>query len=259
MTEPESIFERAEKKMAEEKKSRLEQSQGIGEAGIPDDEPEPQQTAQAVWSDTVNLGADKLSIPYITLAQGLSKAVTEDKAKMGQWLMQGYEPYDEIIIVPLKFGVSRNYSIENANKDRITACYSPTGAEHGIALLEEGPGMPCEDCPLSDWQPTDRVDDKGRKQNDPPPCKESYDFLVWSETHGTLARIGFRSNALKAGRLLATLGKTKGLASFAVELASHKEQKKNFTFAVPDVTIIGGEQGESYVEMGQSILALGAG
>lgn len=240
-------------------KSRLDQTQG--EAPIPADmvdspEGEPQNQTQAVWSDTVDLDASKLQIPFITLAQGLSKAVLEDKAKMGDFLVTGYDPVKELIIVPLKFGVSRNYSERNDKNEMITACYSPTGVEHGIALTPEGPGLPCMECPLKDWQPTDRVDKSGRKINDPPPCKESYDFLVWSETHGTLARMGFRSTGLKAGRLLATLGKTKGLAQFAVNLTSTRKTANGFTFAVPEVTIIGGEQGAEYVEMGQSVLAL---
>jgi hypothetical protein len=243
-------------------RSRLDRTmgeQGVTPEGMDDSfESEPQNTTAAVWSDTVDLDASKLQIPFITLAQGLSKAVLEDKAKMGQFLVSGYEPVSEVIIVPLKFGVSRNYSERNDKGEMVTACYSPTGVEHGIALLPEGPGLPCGDCPLKDWQPTDKVVN-GRKQNSPPPCKESYDFLVWSETHETLARMGFRSTGLKAGRLLATLGKTKGLAQFAVSLTSSRKTANGFTFAVPEVSIIGGEQGRDYVEMGQSILALNPG
>jgi hypothetical protein len=242
------------------KKSRLDQTLGDQGNDVPTElldspEAEPQNQGAAVWSDTVDLGADKLQIPFIVLAQGLTKAVLDDKAKMGQFIVTGYDPVNEVILVPLKFGVSRNYSERNEANELVTACYSPTGVEHGIALTPEGPGIACGDCPLKDWQPTDRVVN-GRKINDPPPCKESYDFLVWSETHETLARIGFRSTGLKAGRLLATLGKTKGLAKFAVSLTATKKTAKGYTFAVPEVTILGGEQGAEIVEMGQQVLAL---
>lgn len=251
--------EQAEEQGATFGKSRLDKTMGQ-ESGIPvsqlgEEAAEPQNTASAVWSDTVTLSPDKLQIPFISIAQGLSKAVMDDKAKMGDFLVTGYDPVKEVIIVPLKFGVSRNYSIRNDKNEMVSACYSPTGVEHGIAQLPEGPGLPCNECPLSDWQPTDKVVN-GRKVNDPPPCKESYDFLVWSETHETLARIGFRSTGLKTGRLLATLGKTKGLGMFAVSLTSTRKTSNGFTYAVPEVTIIGGEEGRAYVDMGQSILAL---
>lgn len=245
--------------LEDQKATRLEQTQGkaatVGDRVEDGPESEPQNAASANWSSTVDLGADKLQIPFITLAQGLSKAVLDDKAKMGDYLCTGYEPEKIIKIVPLKFGVSRNFSDRNEKNELITACYSPTGHEHGIALTPEGPGIPCDDCPLKDWQPTDRIVN-GRKVNDPPPCKESFDFLVWSETHQTLARIGFRSTGLKTGRLLATLGKSRGLASFAVSLSSSRKTANGFTFAVPELTILSGEEGEGIVDMGQTVLAL---
>lgn len=242
--------------------SRLDQTQGTaGAETVEDDSPQPQEQVQPLWSDTVDIPQDQLTIPFLTLGQAMSKAVRDENnpAKEGDWLLQGYEPVKAVVLVPLRFGISRNLSEEGEEGGLETICYSPTGHEHGIALKPEGPGIPCDDCPLREWQPTDRTDARGRKINNPPPCKESYDFLAYSETHGTFVRVGFRSTGLRSGRLLATLGKTRGLGTFAVTLGSVGQQGKRGMFRVPTVTIMGNEQAGPALETAAAMLALSAG
>lgn len=218
----------------------------------------PQAVAQrAVWSSTVDIPTDQLQIPYLTLVQANSRAVSDEIAKMGQWLVEGYPPENNVILVPLQFGLSRRYSIDKEG-DIKTACYAPTGTPHGIALEPEGPGMECADCPLAQWTPTGKVKANGMAENSPPLCKESYDFMCWSATHEIPVRVGFRSTGLKAGRLVATLGKTKGLGNFAINLSSKKETGRQI-YAVPVVMALTPEEAEDYLSTAQAIAAVSSG
>lgn len=215
---------------------------------------EPQENLPAVaaqWSDTVTLSAEDLVIPYLTLAQGLHPQVADGHARMGQWLVEGYEAMDSVVIVPLRFGVSRRLSVL-VGSENVTKCYSATGTGFGIG----DPGIQCAECPMADWQPTDEITADGRKKNAPPPCKESYDFMAWSVDHGTLVKVGFKSTGMKTGRLLATLGKTKGLGNFAVRLASVKAAGAKFSYVQPTATILSGPQAEEAIVTGREMLAL---
>lgn len=215
-----------------------------------------QEFQGAVWSDTVTIDPTKLSIPFLTLTQSNSKAVVNEQAKMGQWVLDGYPPSDTVVIVPMKYGESRRYSIEQ-NNQLVTACYCPTGGNHGIALLPEGPGMECAECPLAQWTPTDKKGPTGRAVNAAPLCKEAFDFIAFSATHSMPVKISFRSTAVKVGRQIAGIGLVKGLGQFAVELGSKKEQKGNMIFSIPTVMILDQEEAEQYLDT--AVRALGSG
>lgn len=190
--------------------------------------------AAPMWSDTVALDPDMIQIPYLKLAQGLSPEVTRENAvaKMGDWLLPGYEPEKSVIIVPLQFGQSRTYSTKEDGNFQIL-CQSPVGHEHGIGE----PGIPCAECPLKDWQPTDKINERGQKVNAPPPCQAALEFVAWDDTHQTIVRLSFRSTATQAGRQLAMLGATRGLGQFPVRLSSARKTGK-YTYAVPLVELI---------------------
>lgn len=210
----------------------------------------------AVWSDTVTMDPTKLAIPFLTLTQSNSKAVIEERAKMGQWILDGYPAEDSVILVPLKYGESRRYSIEQ-NKELVTACYAPTGGKHGIAMLPEGPGMECSQCPLAEWTPTDKIGPTGRPINNPPLCKESFDFIAFSATHSMPIKISFRSTSVKIGRQIAGIGMVKGLGQFAVELGSTKVSRGNMMYSVPTIMVLDSEEAEQYLDV--AVRALGAG
>lgn len=215
-------------------------------------------SAAAVWSDTVDIPTEQLQVPWLTLTQGLSKAVTDDQAKMGQWYANGYGAFDTITIVPLQFGISRRYAVEDKDSENglLTHCYSPTGHEHGIAETELGPGIACAECPLKDWTPTDQRDERGRIKNAPPLCKESLDFLVWCDEIQSPARMSFRSTGSAAGRQIATLGRTRGLKNFAIELGAMKKSNGRFTFAVPTVKMIAGDVANDVVDTARIFLGI---
>jgi hypothetical protein len=257
------VWLQSEKETKSMGKSRLEKTMGNqGAAAPPVDTGEPVEAGatMAVWSSEIDLGIEELGVPFMTLLQGLSKAVTAEgsTAKMGEWFINGYAPEKVVEFVPLQFGISRNYGLPDP-KDEDTLvqhCWSPTGVEHGIAVTELGPGIPCADCSLKDWQPTDVVKN-GRKVNAPPPCKRSLDFLGYSVTHGTLVRVGFRSTGEKAGRQLAMLAKNKGLGQFKVELGSERSQGGRYVYAVPTVTVL--EPDPNELGMARDMIGLPSG
>lgn len=224
--------------------SKLDASMG---AEVPNFMPEDagdivQGNSQPIWSDEVDLDADSLGIPFLSLMQGLSKAVTAENStvKMGDYMITGYDPVKEVQLVPLKFGVSRSFSTQDEEGALVQHCYAPTAPEkmtHGIALDSDGPGILCESCALKDWTPTDKVVN-GRKQNAKPQCVASYDFLCFSITHETLCRIGFKSASAAVGRQLAMLAKTKGLGKIMVEVGSERTNNGKFTYAKATMRIL---------------------
>jgi hypothetical protein len=214
----------------------------------------------AVWSTEIDLDVSELGVPFMSLMQGLSKAVTAENStvRMGDWFVNGFPPEKTVEFVPLQFGISRNYALPDPEDPDtfVQHCYSPTGVEHGIAVTELGPGIPCAGCALKEWQPTDQVKN-GRKVNAPPLCKRSLDFLGFSITHGSLVRVGFRSTGEKAGRQLAMLAKNKGLGRFMVELGSERSSNGKFTYAVPTVTVL--EPDAEILAAASSLIALPSG
>lgn len=220
--------------VAEQKRTKFADT--LAMPGIGDDTHAQSAPAAAPqWSDSVALDPEFIQIPYLKLAQGLSPEVTRENAtaRMGQWLLQGYQEEDSVIIVPLQFGQSRLYSVKTDDGGFEKLCESPVGHEHGIGT----PGIACAECPLKDWQPTDRVNENGRKVNAPPPCQAALEFVAWSETHQMIVRLSFRSTGTQAGRQLAMLGATRGLGQFPVRLSSARKSGK-FTYAVPVVELI---------------------
>lgn len=232
-------------------KSKFEQS--IGDAGtVPQDDGLPEYdtlapSGVAVWSDTINVENDGGSAPFLSLVQPNSKLVTDEVAKAGQWYTQGFDAESAVIIVPMKFGLSRRFSIET-DAGFQTACFSPTGVEHGTALMNEGPGIPCHDCELSKWTDTGELSANGRPKQRPPVCKESYDFLCFSVTHEMFVRIGFKSTGIKTGKLIAQLARTKGLGNFAVTLGSERVTGGKFNYVVPTARIMSADNARSAID-----------
>lgn len=223
-------------------------------------EPMEAGSAMALWSTEIDLGVEELGVPFMSLMQGLSKAVTAENStvRMGDWFVNGFPPEKTVTFVPLQFGVSRNYALPNPEDEDelIQHCYSPTGNEHGIAVTELGPGIACAGCALKEWTPTDQVKN-GRKVNAPPLCKRSLDFLGYSVTHGTLVRVGFRSTGEKAGKQIAMLAKNKGLGHFVIELGSERSSGGKYTYAVPTVTVL--EPDANLLAEATSLIGLPAG
>lgn len=214
--------------------------------------------ALAQWSTTVDIDITSLPTPWLSLQQGLSKAVTAENSKvvMGDWYSEGYEPLKSFTFIPLLFGLSRNYSTQDSEGELVQHCYSPSGAEHGIAIDELGPGIACAGCKLREWQPTDEVKN-GRKVNRPPACKVSYDFQGYVPELEGIFKLGFRSTSEQTGAKIAMLCKNRGLGNVAVEIGSERASNGRFTYAKAKMTIT--EPTPEMISTARDLLALPSG
>lgn len=240
--------------------SRLDKTMGDQgkEAPVIGDDGGAPDTIGANWQSTVNIDISAMPIPWLSLQQGLSKAVTAENSKvvMGDWYAEGYDALKSFTFIPLLFGVSRSYSTQDSDGDLIQHCYSPAGAEHGIAVDESGPGIACAGCALREWQPTDQVKN-GRIVNRPPACKMSYDFQGYVPELEGIFKVGFRSTSEQTGAKIAMLCKNRGLGNVAVEIGSERASNGKFTFAKAKMTVTNVEP--ELLEGARALLALPSG
>jgi hypothetical protein len=232
----------------------------VMDSTIPD-EGSIEADTRSSWNDKIVLPGGALGEPYMTLTQGNAK-IDPAEAPPGEWYVEAFGSVKNPIIVPLKFGMSRRYSRNDEKGNPITACYAPTNANweelHGIAKTPDGPGILCSDCKLADWSPkldsngNHMRDENNKPINNPPLCKEAYDYVCWSVDHGIPVKVSFKSSGIKVGKLLAQLGVAKGLGNFAVRLGSERRTEP-FVFLAPTVAILRGSEAEDAVSMAQAL------
>lgn len=171
------------------------------------------------YNDSPVYAPEDLELPRLTLVQAMSKAVEEDGAKPGQWYVGGYDPKDDVILIPLKAGKARQYW-----DNQELRCSSPD------AVTGYGdPGGDCGTCPMAVWQPGQNG------KNQPPKCSFAYSYIAWSVTHEGIVMIDFKRTGLAAGKTLNTLVATRGLGRFGIKLANKKESNGKNTYYVPTV------------------------
>lgn len=214
----------------------------IDESGLPVDDAEVTEvqeeavdTSTRSYSDTPQFDRSELMIPKLRLAQGLTQEVAEGNAKMGQWLLQGFDPEDDVIVVPTLFTRTRAL---REGEERELVCSSPDAkygdGKYGRGSQANPTGLCDEDhCPAAKWGAKNPKTGK----SSPPPCVFSYEYVVWSDTHKTVATLAFSKSAINAAKYLNSFIQTKGLGKFAVRLSSKQEKGKG-TYAVPLVTLV---------------------
>jgi len=167
------------------------------------------------FSNHVNFDSEDIVIPRIRLAQGLTAEVQDGTAKPGQWLLTGYNPVDELTVVPLMFARNRTLRGEDGNVE----CKS-ADAITGVGF----PGGICAQCQLAKWG------DNGGGGRMPPTCVFSYVYVCYIIEFETLGLIEFRRTSIQAGKTLNTLSAQRGLGNFAVKLKSNKMTGKRGVF-----------------------------
>jgi hypothetical protein len=178
--------------------------------------------ALGAFSSRADFSPEDVFIPNLRLAQGLSAEVQDGSAKPGEWLVTGFEPVDEVTVVPLMFGKARELRDED---DRSVILCRSNDSIVGIG----NPGGTCVDCPLSQW---------GEKRDGtrvPPKCNFQYKYLVYSVEHETLATLSFSKTALRAGKVMNTSVAKFGLANIVILLKSESKKGPNGTFHSPTV------------------------
>lgn len=231
-----------------------------------DDTPEHAEImpVQSSWSDTVIIPeGETVSYPFLTLVQGNNELVADNKARAGEWYVDGFGSMAAVTIVPWQMAYSRRYAIKEGQEKPKTACYAPATGDprdlHGIAVRgmeDDAPATLCSECPMSDWVPG--TDKNGKAINLSPPCKDSLEYLVWSIEHAMPLRVQFRSSGMKKGKLIRSLAASQGLKNFAVRLGAIKATGA-FVYFEPTVTILKPEETLEAVSNAQTFMALGPG
>jgi len=174
---------------------------------------------QSAYSNKPVLDGSDMYVPRLRLAQGLTAEVQEGLAKPGQWIVSGYDPMDETIVIPLLLARQR----ELRDTDRIVCCRS-SDAKTG----DGNPGGVCRDCPMSKW-----IKGKEGEKNSPPPCTFSYSYMVYVVNAGVLAVLAFSRTSITTGKRLNTMIAQHGMGNFAVKMSSLSRSGGKGSFYLP--------------------------
>lgn len=191
----------------------------------------PEATApRSAYSATKKFDSAETTLPRLTLAQGLSPEVRDRKAAVGDFLVPGFEPESEVILVVAGHATQRRYVPQGQQRAQ---CWSPDGIQgHG------DPGIACAQCPLSQWSSDDtRLDDRGRAKRVPPPCQEIDSWAAFSVTHGMPVTWPLKGTAAKASRFVKGLCNSYGMGAFAIRVTAVTKTAPGRNWVEPEVTL----------------------
>lgn len=214
-------FEKMRQQMIEAKKAQAEHD--ADSAG-------PEATSpRSAYSSTKKFDAAETSLPRLSLAQGLSPEVRDRTAQVGDFLLPGFEPEQEVILIIAGHTTQRRYVPQGEQRAK---CWSPDGVQgHG------DPGIACDECPLSQWMPSDKVGPDGRRKNSPPPCNEIDSWAAFSVTHGMPVTWPLKGTAMRASRFVKTLCNGYGMGAFAVKVTAVTKTAPGRNWVEPEVKL----------------------
>lgn len=188
-------------------------------------------TVMSEYQTSLSLRREDVDVPRLRLMQAMSDAVTSGTAKIGQYLVTGFDtPFDSVTAVPLMFTRRQELRDEDFN----ILCSSPNG--------EVGSGTPgglCKGCPMNVW------DDKK-----PPACTFFYSYVFYIKETDTLALFDFKKGSVAVGRKLNTIvGTGGGLGGTVISLSNKTINGKKGTYKIPEIKVL---------EPDDSLLALAA-
>lgn len=179
-----------------------------------------QPTGLDLYRQQAEISSEDVYIPNLRLAQGLTPEVQSGDARPGQWLITGFEPQPEVVVVPVAFFKRRELRDTDTREG---LCYSADSIT-GFGT----PGGECAVCPMNEWT----GEDGARK---PPACNFSYEYIVYSDTHQCMALLKFQKTAIKTGKVLNTAVAQSGLGNIAVRLKADAKQGPRGAFFSPSV------------------------
>jgi hypothetical protein len=162
------------------------------------------------WIQEPTFEANEVGFQRLRLGQGLTPEVAEGNAKMGQWILSGYEALDEATVIPLMLGRTRFKRKDPANRDSPVGCQSPDGVQ-GYG----DPGILCKGCPEAKWQPGGP-----NGKNLPPACTITYRYAVWVVEHETVAEVIFQRTSEQYAYFINNLVQRYKFGAFAIRLTS---------------------------------------
>lgn len=171
------------------------------------------------YSSEVNFDRSEITMPKLRLGQSMSPEVQEGDAQLGQWLVTGFEPEDEVVVVPVGFMRGRVL-----NEDDLIVCSS---SDQVTGVGE--PGGACIVCPKAAWGKPKRGFTKGT----PPPCVPYFSYLVYSITHQEVMTLDLRKTGMDAAKYINTVAQKRGFKNFAVVLTSLVTKGEKGKYAKP--------------------------
>lgn len=178
-------------------------------------------TVMSEYQGTLQLRREDVDMPRLRLMQAMSESVQNNEAKIGQYMVTGFEkPFNEITVVPMLW----THRQELRDGDFNVLCSSPNG-EFGVG----NPGGQCQGCPMNVWG--------GNKQ--PPACTFFYSYVFYVKETDSLALFDFKKGSVAAGRKMNTSTATNGgLGRVAFKLSSQKVNGKKGTFYIPSMKLL---------------------
>lgn len=158
------------------------------------------------YKSAVNFDRSEIQMPKLRLGQSMSPEVQEKDAELGQWLVTGFDPMDEVIIVPVGFMRGRTLV-----EDDLIVCSSPDQVT-GIG----DPGGECNTCPRAQWGKPKR----GSSKNTPPDCTPYFSYLVYSTSHQEVMTLDLKKTGMDAAKFINTVAQKRGFGNFSISLTS---------------------------------------
>ena len=201
--------------------------QGGGqELAVPDDETELAnvQRRQYLTGD-VEFSSEETLRPRLRLAQGLTQEVQDGDAKPGQWVLNGHDPVDSAVLVPIL--IARARELRDADsEDRSMLCQS------GDAITGIGePGGACKSCSMANW----KTGPGGKRVA--PPCTLIYSYVAWSETHQAAVTIEFKRTSVGIAQFINTVAQHKKFGGFAITLGSRSQKGPRGNYSMPTAAV----------------------
>lgn len=183
--------------------------------------------ASAELSQSPSFDAGEAAFPRLRLAQGLTPEVAEGSAKMGQWLFSGYDPMNEVVVIPVMLGRARNKRENPQDRNSPIACSSSDG-RIGVG----NPGRACRGCPFAGFSTDPKT---GRRLA--PACTLTYTYACWAPGLESFVEINFSRTSEQTAHLINNLVQLHGLGRFALRLSSNIIRGTGRIYAVPQIRL----------------------
>jgi hypothetical protein len=216
----------AEENGASPFEAMVDSSAPTRDVAVPDDDSTAPMIA-TTWTQQPVYEANEVNFPRLRLGQGLTPEVAEGNAKMGQWLLTGYEPLDSVTVIPMMFGRTRFKRQDPANRESPVGCQSPDGVTgHG------SPGGACKLCPCARWKPGGQ-----NGKNLPPDCTLTYRYVVWVVDHETVAEMIFQRTSEQYAYFINNLEQRYKFGKFALKITSTMRTSGQRRWAEPQLKL----------------------
>lgn len=205
----------------------VESSVPVSQAVAVADEADSTPMVATTWIQEPTFEAQEVQFPRLRLGQGLTPEVAEGNAKMGQWLLSGYEALDEVSVIPLMLGRTRFKRQDPSNRESPVGCQSPDGVQ-GYG----NPGIPCKGCSFAKWKPSGL-----NGKNSPPDCTITYRYAVWVVEHESIAEVIFQRTSEQYAYFINNLVQRYKFGGFAIRLTSTMKANGQRRWAEPQLKL----------------------